>query len=89
MSRSWPPVHYDYVTAGIRDFGSLDVPDKETDDKKAAKPPLPKAKISSLEDLPSLPTKVEQDKRGCQDESKDQKGKADDEKPRLTRRISR
>ena len=72
--------NYDYVTAGIRDFGNLDVADKETEDKKNTKPPLPKAKISSLEDLPSLPTKVEQDKDDAQDESKDKKGKADDKK---------
>ncbi|MYB39969.1 cell division protein FtsZ [Candidatus Saccharibacteria bacterium] len=68
--------NYDYVTAGIRDFGSLETADKEAEEKKAAKQ-LPKAKISSLEDLPSLPTKAEKEKAEDQDEE-DQPDEAED-----------
>ena len=54
--------NYDYATPGVRDFGGLEpAADKEEEDKKAAKQ-LPKAKISRLEDLPSLPTKAEKEK---------------------------
>ncbi len=49
--------NHDYAT-GARDFSSIDMPKEEKKDVK----PSPKAKITSMEDLPSLPTKADKEK---------------------------
>ena len=65
--------NYDYVTAGVRDFGSSAAPE-EVDEKKVAKQ-TSQAKISSLDDLPSLPTKAEKEKAEEQDKEAEEKSK--------------